>query len=43
MHPVPCISAHYDVIDLVNHGIVKNMKTWNLESGPLLFDEKKNS
>ena len=28
MHPVLCTNTHHDVIDLVNHGMVKNTKTW---------------
>ena len=28
MHPVSCSDTHHDVTDLVNHGMVKNRKTW---------------
>ena len=28
MHIVLCTNTHYDVADLVNHGMVKNTKTW---------------
>ena len=28
MHPVSCTNIHLDVTDLVNHGMVKNTKTW---------------
>ena len=28
MHPVLCTNTHHDVTDLVNHGLVKNTKTW---------------
>ena len=28
MHSVLCTNAHHDVTDLVNHGMVKNTKTW---------------
>ena len=28
IHPVSCTNTHHDVTDLVNHGIVKNTKTW---------------
>ena len=27
MHPVSCTNTHDDVTDLVNHGMVKNIKT----------------
>ena len=33
MHPVSCANIHYDVTDLVNHGIVKYKKTEYLENG----------
>ena len=26
MHPVSCANTHHDVTDLVNHGIVKNIR-----------------
>ena len=28
MHPVLCTYTHHDVIDLVNHGMLKKTKTW---------------
>ena len=28
MHFVSCTNTHRDVTDLVNHGMVKNTKTW---------------
>ena len=28
MHPVSCTNTHHDVTDFVNHGMVKNTKTW---------------
>ena len=28
MHSVSCTNTHHDVIDLTNHGMVKNKKTW---------------
>ena len=28
IHPVLCTNTHHDVIDLVNHEMVKNTKTW---------------
>ena len=28
IHPVSCTNTHHDVTDLVNHGMVKNTKTW---------------
>ena len=28
MHSVLCTNTHHDVTDLVNHGMVKNTKTW---------------
>ena len=28
MYPVSCTNTHRDVTDLVNHGMVKNTKTW---------------
>ena len=27
MHPISCTNTHHDVTDLVNHGLIKNMKT----------------
>ena len=27
MHPVSCTNTHHDIIDLVNHGMVKNGET----------------
>ena len=28
MHPISCTNTHHDVTNLVNHGMVKNTKTW---------------
>ena len=28
MHPISCTNTHHDDTDLVNHGMVKNTKTW---------------
>ena len=28
MYPVSCTNTYHDVRDLVNHGMVKNTKTW---------------
>ena len=28
MHLVSCTNTHHDITDLVNHGMVKNTKTW---------------
>ena len=28
MYPVSCTDTHRDIIDLVNHWMVKNAKTW---------------
>ena len=28
MNPVPYTNTHNDMTDLVNHGLVKNTKTW---------------
>ena len=28
MYPILCTNTHHDVTDLVNHGMVKNTKTW---------------
>ena len=28
MHAVSCTNTHHDIIDLVNHGMVKNTKNW---------------
>ena len=28
MHPVSCTNTHHDVTYFVNHGMVKNTKTW---------------
>ena len=30
MHPVSCRNTHHNIKDLVNHGMVKNTKTWNI-------------
>ena len=31
MHPVFCNNTHHDVTDFVNHGMIKNTKTWILK------------
>ena len=28
MHPASCTNTYHDITDLVNHGAVKNTKTW---------------
>ena len=28
LHPVPCTNTHHDVTDMLNHGMVENIKTW---------------
>ena len=33
MHPVSCTNTHHDVIDSVNHGMVKIEKLEYLENG----------
>ena len=37
MHPVLCTNTHYDVTDLVNHGMVKVQKLEYLENGTYFF------
>ena len=32
MHPVSCTNNHYDITDLVNHGMVKNTEVKYLEN-----------
>ena len=39
MHPGLCSNTHHDVTDLVNHGMVKNVKLEYLENGTKLFCE----
>ena len=39
MHPVLCINTH-DFTDLVNHGMVKNTRTW-LSQERILYETKK--
>ena len=41
MHPVSFTNTHHDVADLVNHGMVKNIKLEYLENGTWLFYEIK--
>ena len=42
MQPVSCTNTHYDVTDLLNHGIVKNTKTWiSLERNITVLQNKK--
>ena len=41
MHPVLCTNTHYDVTDLVNHGMVKVQKLEYLENGTYFFYETK--
>ena len=33
MHLASCANTHYDVTDLVNHGVFKNAKLEYLENG----------
>ena len=33
MHSVSCTNTHYDVTDFVDHGMVKNTKTWISREG----------
>ena len=37
MHPVLCNNTHHDATDLVNHGIVKNAKTWISSKWSIIF------
>ena len=37
MHSVSCTNTHYDIKDLVNHGMVKNTKTWISQEQNLTF------
>ena len=32
MHPISCTNTHYDVTDLVNHGMAKIRKLEHLEN-----------
>ena len=42
MHPVSCTNTHHDVIDLKNHGMVKNTKTWiSWERNKIFLQNKK--
>ena len=42
MDPGSCTNTHHGITDLVNHGMVKNTKTWiSLESETKLFYEIK--
>ena len=40
MHPVSFTNTH-DVTDLVNHGMLKNAKTWILEQNITFLKNKK--
>ena len=43
MHLVSCTNTHRDVTDLVNHGMVKNTKTWiSWERNTVFLRNKKN-
>ena len=35
MHPVSCTNNHHEVTDLVNHGMIKNTKTWLSSEGKI--------
>ena len=37
MHSVSCTNTHYEITDLVNHGMVKNTKTWISQEQNLTF------
>ena len=37
MHPVSCTDAHLDDIDLLNHGMAENTKTWISREGNIKF------
>ena len=41
MHPVLWTNIHHDVTDLVNHGIVKNTKTWISWKQNIIFLQNK--
>ena len=42
LHPVSYNNTRHDVTDLVNHGMVKNTKTWNHgNKAKLSYDVKK--
>ena len=41
MHPVLCTNTHHDVTDLVNHGMVKNTKTWMSWIQSIIFLQNK--
>ena len=42
MHLVSCTNTHHDITDLVNHGMVKNTKTWISWEQNILFLQNKN-
>ena len=41
MHLVSCSNIHCDVTDLVNHGMVKNKKTWISWERNIIYKIKK--
>ena len=42
MHPVSCVNTYHDITDFVNHGMVKNTKTWiSVEKKQLFYKIKK--
>ena len=41
MHLVSCTNTHHDVTDLLNHGIVKNTRTWISWERNITFLRKK--
>ena len=42
MHPVSFTNSHHDITDLVNHGMVKNRRTWiSLEQKVTMLQNKK--
>ena len=41
MHLISCTNTHHDVTDLVNHGMVKNTKTWISWERNIIFLQNK--
>ena len=41
MLPVSCTNTHHDVTDLLNHGIVKNIKNLNIFGTEHNYSKKK--
>ena len=41
MQPVSCANTHHDITDLLNHGMVKNIKTWISWEGNITFLQNK--